>query len=59
MVPISESIDENESLSVAIHQLVVSHVQSLTVTREGKTIGVLRLSDVFQAVADVIRSSGD
>ena len=44
---------------VAIHQFVVSHVQSLTVTKDGKTIGVLRLSDVFQAVADVIRGDVD
>lgn len=55
MVPISESIDENEPLGVAIHQLVVSHAQSLLVTRDCVTIGILRLSDVFKVVADKIR----
>ena len=59
MVPVSESIDENESLVAAIHQLVASHVQSVLVTREGKTIGILRLSDVFEEVADAIRTTGD
>jgi CBS domain-containing protein len=57
MVPISESIDENESLVAAIHQLVVSHVHSLLVTRDGKTIGILRLSDVFQEIAELIKQS--
>ena len=58
MVPVSERIDENESLVAAIHRLVVSHLQSLLVTREGKTVGILRLSDVFQEVVGLIRRQG-
>ena len=58
MVSVGESIDENESLVVAIHQFVVSHAQSILVTREGKIVGTLRLSDVFEEVADIIRSNG-
>ncbi len=59
MVHVGESIDENESLVVAIHQLVVRHVQSLLVRRESKTVGILRLSDVFEEVADIIRNNGE
>ncbi|MDJ0765517.1 MAG: CBS domain-containing protein [Myxococcota bacterium] len=59
MVPMTESIDEEESLLVAVHQFVVSHAQSMLVTRECRSVGTLRLSDVFEAVADIIRSSCD
>ncbi len=55
MVPLGESIDENESLVAAIHHLVEFHAQSIMVTRKGKMVGILRLSDVFQEVADMIR----
>jgi CBS domain-containing protein len=55
MVPAGESIDASALLIEAIHQLVVTHVQSLPVTRGEKTVGILRLSDVFEAVADIIR----
>ena len=57
MVPVGESIDENESLVFAIHQFVVSHAQSILVTRKGKIVGTLRLSDAFEEVADIIRSN--
>ena len=59
MVPLDESIDENASLMDAIHQLVTTHVQSMPVTRDKKTVGVLRLSDVFEEVADIIRKEDD
>lgn len=58
MVPVAESIDEDESLVAAIHQLVVSHVQSLLVTRNRAIVGILRLSDVFEEVANLIREEG-
>ena len=58
MVPINESIDEEATLGEAIHMLVLGHVQSLLVTRDGKATGILRLSDVFEEVAAVIRAEG-
>lgn len=57
MVPVDESIDEDEPLAAAVHQLVISHVQSMLVTRAGRTVGILRLSDVFEEVAELIRNS--
>jgi CBS domain-containing protein len=57
MVPLGESIDEEAPLTEAIHLLIRSHAQSTVVTRECEVIGILRLSDVFEEVADLIRSS--
>ena len=57
MVPVGESIDEDAPLIAAIHQLVTTHVQSMPVTRDGRIVGVLRLSDVFEEVADIIRKA--
>lgn len=56
MVPVGESIDEDMLLTEAIHQMVIRHVQSILVTRNGEVVGILRQSDVFQEVADMIRS---
>ena len=45
-----EYVTENASLSVAVHQLIMGHHQSLLVTREKKIVGILRLTDAFAAV---------
>ena len=55
MIPAGESIDEAASLMEAIHELVAAHAQSLPVKRGKKTVGILRLSDVFDLVAGMIR----
>jgi len=57
MVPLGESIDQDATLTEAIRNLVMKHAQSLPVTRHGKVVGILRLSDVFEEAADIIRSS--
>jgi len=57
MIPVTESISENASLSEAIRQMVVLHAQSLLVHGQWKVVGILRLSDVFEEVADCIRES--
>jgi len=56
MVPVRESIDEDAPLTEAIHQRVLKHAQSMLVTRDGDGVGILRQSDVFQEVAEMIRS---
>ena len=45
-----EYVDENASLEMACHQLVMGHHQSLLVTKESEIIGILRLTDVFNAI---------
>lgn len=57
MVPVLESIDEQASMTQAVQEMVAKHCQSMLVTRSGKVIGILRMSDVFQEVADRIRSA--
>jgi len=55
MVPVDESIDEDARMSFAISKMVEQHMQSILVTRAGAVVGILRLSDVFEEVADVVR----
>lgn len=55
MVAATDSIDEEASLGEAIEALVVSRAESLLVLRAGRVVGILRLSDVFEEVADRIR----
>lgn len=55
MVQAGETIDEEATLSEAIAAMLGSRAQSLLVTRGGEVVGILRLSDVFEEVADMIR----
>ncbi|MCU0690640.1 MAG: CBS domain-containing protein, partial [Polyangiaceae bacterium] len=55
MVPARESIDEQAPLVEAINQMVLLHMQSMLVTRDGRVVGILRMSDVFEEIADMIR----
>ena len=50
-----EYISEAGTLNEAVHQLVIGRHQSLLVTRDGRVVGILRLSDVFEQVCDKIR----
>ncbi len=51
-----EYVDEDASLDEGIHQLVIGHHQSLLVTRNSKVVGILRLSDVFFEICNIIKS---
>jgi CBS domain-containing protein len=57
MVPASESIEEDALLTDAIERMVESREQSMLVRRDGRAVGVLRLADVFEEVADLIREA--
>jgi CBS domain-containing protein len=52
----SEYVDENASLVEAVHQLIITPYISLLVTRDKKVVGILRLSDVFRAICDKIKT---
>jgi len=54
----SEYVNENASLTEAIHKLVMGHHQSLLVTRDKEIVGVLRLTDVFKEVFQTMKSCG-
>jgi len=50
--PVTVSIREEASLSDAISAFLAHHTLSLLVTREGgRTVGILRLSDLFEELA--------
>jgi len=52
-----EYVREDATLDEGIHQLVIGHHQSLLVTRDSRVVGVLRLSDVFTQICEIMRSS--
>ena len=51
-----ETIDENAPLDTALHQLIMGQFQSLLVTRESEIIAVLRLTDVYEMISEMIQS---
>jgi CBS domain-containing protein len=51
----SEYIDENATLGEATHQLIAYPYLSLLVTSGGQVVGILRLSDVFTKICDIIK----
>ncbi len=51
-----EYISDEDSLDAAIHQLIMGQHQSLLVTHGEEIVGVLRLTDVFEAVCDAMKA---
>ncbi len=49
-----EQIEVDAPLEVAIHQLVLGQLQSLLVMENDSVVGLLRLTDVFESVAENI-----
>ncbi|MCF8128545.1 MAG: CBS domain-containing protein [Deltaproteobacteria bacterium] len=52
-----EYVNEDASLEMACHQLVLGHHQSLLVTRGSKIVGILRLTDVFNAIFQIMKTT--
>ncbi len=50
-----EYIDQNATLGEATHQLIVQSFLSLLVTSDDEVVGILRLSDVFTKICDIIK----
>jgi CBS domain-containing protein len=50
-----EYVEEDASLDVAIHRLVMGHHQSLLVTRGKKIVGILKLTDVFAEIFQTMK----
>ena len=50
-----EYIDEHATLGEATHQLIVQPYLSLLVTSGDEVVGILRLSDVFTKICDIIK----
>ena len=52
-----EYINDDASLEMACHQLVLGHHQSLLVISGKKIVGILRLTDVFNAIFQIMKTS--
>lgn len=50
MKPVEENIDENATIGEAIHKIVMWQSLSLLVTKGGKVVGLLRLSDLYDDI---------
>ena len=51
-----EYIDENATLAEAAHRLVIYPFLSLLVTRGDEVVGILRLSDLFSKVCEIMKN---
>jgi hypothetical protein len=50
-----ESVDDDASIDVALHQLIMGRFQSLFVKRNGNIVGILRLTDVYEEISKLLR----
>ena len=51
MRPVTENVDINDTINEAIHKIVMYQTLSALVTKGGKIVGILRLSDLFDEVS--------
>jgi hypothetical protein len=56
MRPTKDSIAEDAPLSEAIHGMVLGQTLSILVTRNSEPVGLIRLSDLFDVIAERIKS---
>jgi predicted transcriptional regulator len=49
-----EYVNGDLPIPEAIHHFILSHHQSLLVLKQGKVVGILRLTDVFKLICDLI-----
>jgi len=57
MRPINQNIGEDAPLLEAIHKMVIWQTLSILVTRGAEVVGLLRLSDVFDAIAAQLKTA--
>jgi len=51
MRPATEQVDVNDTINEAIHKIIMWQVLSVLVAKDGKVVGILRLSDLFDEVS--------
>jgi CBS domain containing-hemolysin-like protein len=57
MRPVTQSIDENATLREAIHRIVMWQTLSILVTRGSEVVGLVRLSELFDAIAAQLKAA--
>ncbi len=56
MHPVTENIDENATLCEAITKIIMWDTLSVLVSRKGEIVGLLRISDICQEVAEQMKA---
>jgi len=51
MRSMTEQVDVNDTINEAIHNIIIWQILSVLVTKGGKVVGILRLSDLFDEVS--------
>ena len=51
MRPMTEQVDVNDTINEAIHKIIMWQILSCLVTKGGKVVGILRISDLFDEVS--------
>lgn len=59
MRPVTENIDENASLSEAIHKMIMWQTLSILVRRKDNVVGILRLSDLYAELAKTMKETAE
>lgn len=54
MKPVEEHIDMNESITAAVHKIIMWQTLSLLVTNGKEIVGILRLSDLYSEIESII-----
>ncbi len=52
-----QHVDESDTMDTAVHQFVMGQHQSLLVTKGKKIVGILRSTDVFNVLCDMLDQS--
>jgi CBS domain-containing protein len=52
-----EFVHETDTMNIAMHRIVMGHHHSLLVTRDKVIVGILRSTDVFNALYDMIQNA--
>ena len=59
MMPCVEHVEDDATLGDAVHALIAHDTLSLPVMEKGRPIGILRLADVFTAVAELLLTAAE
>jgi len=57
MKPVNENIDSDASLIDAMHKLIIWNTMSLLVHEQGRIIGIIRLSDIYEEMVKSVLNS--
>ncbi len=54
MQPITERVEEDETIARAIHKIIMWQCLSLLVTRNNEVVGILRASDLYNEIENYV-----